>query len=636
MSNLSKIKRQEMLDYISQLKAIHNDDESIIALNNIENALTEKKYGLVWEEHSENVDEMLEHHIPVFEEVEDKKIEVKPDKEFNFLLEGDNLHSLKLLEKTHKGKIDVIYIDPPYNTGAKNWKYNNNYVDKNDTFKHSKFISFLHKRLIIARRLLADTGIIVVTIDDYELENLLMLMNEIFGEDKHLGTVVIKNNPQGRSSTSGFQVSHEYALFYGMKNSVIGRLERTEEQLGRYKEKDEIGPFEWRNFRAQYSQESPSMVYPIFIKKDGSDFRIPQLKWNPDRDAYDCLEEPSSYEFISMPIDNTGRMRTWKWSKETLLRDKEKHTGIRKDTNGNYAVYYKGRLKNPDILPFTLWDKPEYSASTFGANILSSIIGKGKFNYPKSLYAVIDCIQVASANNPQALILDFFSGSGTTGHAVMEMNKLDGGSRKFILCTNNESNICRKVTYPRLQSVIKGYEYEGVKKDILMTIKLSISNLKKMDNIFEKIEKLKREYQNEYEKFSLQSENGELKLIGFKRKNDLVRGIPHNLKYFKTDFINKLNEDKDILSDRLLSHIKEMVELENMCEIDGVNRVLILTEDDLAKWLTSEIKPGASLYLPSYILLSREEENLCQEKNVTLIDVPDYYFLYELREAREL
>lgn len=151
----------------------------------------------------------------MFREIENKKIIGDNTSDFNFILEGDNLHSLKLLKKTHMGKIDVIYIDPPYNTENKNWRYNNDFVDANDGFKHSKFISFLYTRLNIAKNLLSEEGIIIVTIDDYEFHNVKHIMNEMYGEEQYIGNIVIKNNPSGRSTVSRLSVCHEYAMLYG-------------------------------------------------------------------------------------------------------------------------------------------------------------------------------------------------------------------------------------------------------------------------------------------------------------------------------------------------------------------------------------------------------------------------------------
>ncbi len=419
-----------------------------------------KKYGLVWEDKPEEFEKNTRNAFPILKEKGGKFKDIVSDKnlENNILIEGDNYHSLSVLAYTHKGKVDVIYADPPYNTGAKNWVYNNDYVDGNDAFRHSKWLSFMEKRLRLAKSLLTEEGVIVVTIDDYEVATLTLLMNEVFGERNQLGTVVIKNNPQGRSSVSGFQVSHEYALFYSRTpKAKIGRLPRTQEQIDRYKESDLNGPFEWRNFRAQYSTESPKMKYPIFVKKDCSSFRIPKLKWNSENQSYDLLEKPNKSEQISLPIDPSGRERTWKWSIETVESVKDTEMGVRLDKDKNPSVYYKGRMKDEWMLPYTIWDKSDYSASSMGANLLISLIGEKKFDYPKSLYAVMDTILVASESR-EATVLDFFAGSGTTGHAILELNKQDNGSRRFILCTNNENGIAEEVTYERLRRVISGYK----------------------------------------------------------------------------------------------------------------------------------------------------------------------------------
>jgi adenine-specific DNA-methyltransferase len=444
-------KEKELLKRISELEA------------ELKKTKKQKKYGLVWEEKPEQIAEDCGRNVPILR-LKEKKKGVDPLvitdslKDQNILIEGDNYHALSVLNYTHTGRIDAIYIDPPYNTGAKNWVYNNDYVDANDAFRHSKWLSFMNKRLKIAKPLLKDDGIIVVTIDDYEIATLTLLMNEIFGEENYLGTVVIKNNPQGRSSVSGFQVSHEYALFYGKTpKAQIGRLPRSQEQIARYKESDSKGPFEWRNFRAQYSTESLKMKYPIFVKKDCSGFRIPKLKWNLIKQKYDLLEKPNKSEIITSPIDPNGRERTWKWSIETVEFVKGTEMGVRLDKDKNPAVYYKGRMKDEWMLPYTIWDKSDYSASALGANLLTSILGSKKFDYPKSLYALMDSLLVATEKK-DAIILDFFAGSGTTGHAVLELNKHDEGNRKFILCTNNESNICEEVTYERIKKVIKGYK----------------------------------------------------------------------------------------------------------------------------------------------------------------------------------
>jgi adenine-specific DNA-methyltransferase len=181
-TNLSKIRREKMLNIISEIKKNITDEKMLTNLSMIENELTKKKYGLIWEEHEERVDRELETQIPTFEEIKDKEIISNPDEKFNFLLEGDNLHSLYLLEKTHKEKIDVIYIDPPYNTGSKDFIYNDKIIDDEDGYKHSKWLSFMNKRLQMAQRLLSDTGVIFISIDDNEIAQLKLLCDTIFNE----------------------------------------------------------------------------------------------------------------------------------------------------------------------------------------------------------------------------------------------------------------------------------------------------------------------------------------------------------------------------------------------------------------------------------------------------------------------
>ena len=193
MPNLSQLKRQRMLAFLDKIKEDYKtDDEMLIALGEIANALISKKYGLVWEQHEEKVDVAMQTSIPVFEEVLEREISVDPDKPYNFLLEGDNLHSLYLLEKTHKGAIDLIYIDPPYNTGEEDFIYDDNYVDANDSFRHSKWLSFMSVRLNIAKSLLAPHGFIFISIDDKEASQLKMLCDEIFGEGNYEKTDYIQ------------------------------------------------------------------------------------------------------------------------------------------------------------------------------------------------------------------------------------------------------------------------------------------------------------------------------------------------------------------------------------------------------------------------------------------------------------
>lgn len=430
----------------------------------VEKLESRKKYGLIWDEEKvkEQFEKDAENALPVLKEISGKEIADKDtSKPVNILIEGDNYHALSVLNFTHQGKIDVIYIDPPYNTGAKDWKYNNDYVDATDSYRHSKWISFMRKRLSLAKNLLTDEGIICVTIDDYEVARLIMIMEEIFGEENHLGTVVIKNNPSGRSTEKGFSIAHEYALFFAKSEKArIGRLERSEDQIARYKEKDNHGLFEWVNFRKHGSTraESPKMFFPLFLTKDST--RVPNMTWNESKEEWVMQEKPKKGESISYPIDEDGHERRWKWGIERV-KSEIAEMKVGKDRIGNYAVYIKSRMNDEGMLPLTWWDKKEYSATTHGTNLLKTIFSKlNAFSYPKSLYAVIDCLRVM-ANKKNVIILDFFAGSGTTGHAVLQLNHEDKGTRQFILVTNNENNIAEDVTLPRMKKIISGYKLKG-------------------------------------------------------------------------------------------------------------------------------------------------------------------------------
>ena len=222
MANLSQEKRQRMLAFLETIREEHkDDDEVLIALGEIESELNAKKYGLVWERHEEAVDVQMRDNIPVFTECVDKEITTTTGG-VNFLLEGDNLHSLRLLEKTHTGKIDVIYIDPPYNTGNKDFTYDDKFVAIEDGYRHSKWLSFMYERLVIASSLLSGKGVIFIQIDDNEQAPLKLLCDDIFGENNFLG-IIIQNKMNAKNDTTDIQKNHEYILAYRKKTNFISR-----------------------------------------------------------------------------------------------------------------------------------------------------------------------------------------------------------------------------------------------------------------------------------------------------------------------------------------------------------------------------------------------------------------------------
>ncbi len=414
-----------------------------------------KKYGLVWENKTEDVVLQCNESVPILKEVKSRRISSDKSCGENILIEGDNYHSLSVLNYTHKGKIDVIYIDPPYNTGNASWKYNNKIIDSEDDFRHSKFIAFMDKRLRLSRNLLSDDGVIVVAIDDYEMHNVRSLMDEIFGEQNRLGTVVIVHNPRGRNDDKYFATMHEYALFYSKgPNAVIKKFEHTVANLDKeFPQTDETSRYGLVSFMRTGNNSDrstrPNLFYPIYINKQENI----------------SLVKRAGYEEV-WPVNEKGEEKTWRWSKDTLLESTDDI--LIKRTVKGIRLFKKRRPENVGgKKPKTIWYDPKYDSSSHGISLLEKIFGeKNKFPYPKSIHALLDTLQITT--KPNSIVLDYFAGSGTTGHAVLELNKQDGGNRKFILCTNNENNICEEVTYERLKRIIRGYQNgKGEKVDRL-------------------------------------------------------------------------------------------------------------------------------------------------------------------------
>ena len=431
--------------------------------------IKEMKYGLVWHRDipEEKIDtlinpdartpnemfpnEMAGKPFPILKEIKGRELNGDKEKPVNLLIEGDNYHSLAVLNFTHHELIDFIYIDPPYNTGARDWMYNNSYVDIADPFRHSKWLSLIYKRLKLAKSLLKEDGVICVTIDDNELAPLWMLMNEIFDEFSHLGTVVIRNNPKGRMTARKVSLTHEYALFFGKSPlSTIKKLP--------------VAPEEKTH---NYIQDEDETWYlPINLRKQGVDSNATNRKGKLSDRYYPIYFDPKTkqistskkYSVKIFPIDQRGEKRIWRRSKDVIDEMYSSGDLWAKKTNGGYQVYFKFRGGLEGEMPKSIWYDSKFSASEYGTQILDSIMGaRETFQYPKSPHAVKDCI-LAGTDRKDAIVLDFFAGSGTTGHAVLDANNEDGGNRQFILCTNNENNICTDVCYPRLKKVIKGYK----------------------------------------------------------------------------------------------------------------------------------------------------------------------------------
>ena len=557
MANLSQQKRERMLAFLNKVKEEHkDDDETLIALDEIENELNSKKYGLVWEKHEEEVDRMMQDNIPVFTEVKDRKIKTADENAYNFLLEGDNLHSLKLLEKTHAGKIDVIYIDPPYNTGSKDFTYNDVLVDENDGYRHSKWLSFMSERLQYAKKLLTDSGMIMISINDIELYSLKLLCDSIYGESNLLANMIWQSTP-GSNTGLDIKTVTEYVLCYAKNKMKCTTASRPIEDDQKYK------------FRDDYVEKRGKYLLNKLDRRMTGQHYSESLNY--------AIKTPDGRLVFPGGEEEKQKHWNWRWSESKVTWGiKNNFIEFKQSKNGKWAIYFKQYIKvnnNDELiersLPYQNLIKDLNGAnSARGTQEIMSIFDKKAFDYPKPLNVIKYLLQIHA--NQNATVLDFFAGSGTTAHAVLELNKEDGGNRKFILCTNNENNICEEVTYERIKRVIHGYAD--------------------------------------------------------------VEGIPVNLKYFKTDFISK---DADDVSEELLSHIKEMVELENGITLDNKHYLIVLSDeqaDELAKsWANYE--DVKAIYVSRNVLFTSEQDALFS--NVEIHIIPDYYFEYELKEVGE-
>ena len=610
MPNLSQIKRKRMLEFLNKIREEHTDDESIIALNEIETELTNKKYGLVWEEHEEQVDIEMLTKVPVFTEVIDREIVSDETLNYNFLLEGDNLHSLKLLEKTHRGMIDLIYIDPPYNTKEKDFIYDDTYVGEDDTFRHSKWISFMSERLKIARTLLSSNGVIFIQINDIEVAQLKMLCDSIFGEENFLNIISVNMKNIAGASGGGedkrFKKNCEYILVY-TKNYLFlplfnGPYVYTEmsELIQQYIDEGKS----WK-YTTVLIDEGEKVYHGSTVDGDGNEIKVyirknvitMSINQIAKRDGITTKEAYQKYGiniFRTTNAQSSIRTRIIEYRKEHGIEDSilsieyvpktGKNKGnvyeqFYKDTECNLFVWLrdtseviKGELYKKN-LQGTYWDM------TAGTKNLTKE-GNVEFSKGKKPVALIQQI-ISIYPSKNATVLDFFAGSGTTGHAVIAQNVKDKGNRKFILCTNNESDICTDKTYPRLSNVIRGYTTDKGK-------------------VFEQ---------------------------------NLA-----NLKYYKTDFIPKISEDLEYsLSDELLKHIKEMVQLEYAVKLDGTNYVLVMTDEEADNIIADKDKLSSckALYVSSSVLLTGEQHKEIDDRGIMIYIIPDYYFETELLEVGE-
>lgn len=605
MANLSQQKRQRMLAFLQTLRDEHKDDDGVlIALGEIESELNAKKYGLVWEQHEEAVDVQMRTHIPVFTEDSDREITAVPGGAYNFLLEGDNLHSLRLLEKTHEASIDVIYIDPPYNTGIEDFIYDDKYVNSDDGFMHSKWLSFMGERLRIARTLLSEQGAIFIQISDNEVAQLKMLCDEIFGEENFLNIISVNMKNIAGASGGGedkrFKKNCEYILVYAKNYDLLPVFNGAYdyEEIAALVERYRNEGISWKYTSALVDPGKKEYVAST-VDGDGNEIKIYKrigytIKSIGSIMRDENITEAEAYSRYAHCLFQTAMPQS---SIRPRVMQKMQEVGIDSDlhsieyvpkTGRNrgqlYEQFYKG--ENFRLFAWLRDVSEEIDGKLYKKNLqgtywdfvgeTKNLSKEGNVEFPngkKPIKLIRRILELFPRKD--ITVLDFFAGSGSTGHAVISLNQDDGGTRSFILCTNNESNICEEITYVRLSNVIRGYTTKNGKQ---------------------------------------------------------VSGIPANLKYYRTDFVSK---DEEYLSEALMEHIAEMIQLEHGVKLNGRNYIMVLDDDEAdalaAHW--REYPDVKALYVSRNVLFTTEQNMMFRDVEIHII--PDYYFNFELREVGE-
>lgn len=568
--------KNDLINKIKKLDGI-NDDERAYLINLVN---TKKKYGLVWEDKPEDVEEQLRTHLPVLKEVVEKRILSKdlPKAEIitpkakeatlfdndeitvesnssplersgearlpseveapnHILIEGDNLHALTALTFTHEGQIDVMYFDPPYNTGNKDFKYNDSFVDKEDSYRHSKWLSFMHKRLEIAKRLLSEKGVVFISIDDYEQATLKLLCDEIFSEMNFVGNIIWQRAFSPINLKKTISQNHDFILIYckqDFNTFELNKLPRTENANNRYKNPDNDPRGPWTSSDLTVGPVIEEKLYKI-TTPSGSEYYPPKGRcWVVSENRY-----------------------------KELLGDNQIWFG----ENGNNMPRRKKFLTEvrDGVVAMSLWTYQEVGHTQDAKKELKEILHENEkpFETVKPIKLIDRIFKLTTDNKKPYKILDFFAGSGTTLHATLQLNAEDGGNRQCILVTNNENNICEEVTYERNKRVIQGYtNAKGVWVDGLTN-----NNLR-----YYKTDFVSRQpnLKNKRELTRLATELLCIKEDCYTPNNDLI--TDKNIRIFENDKIVLVVIYDDTIIDKAVELIKTLIK---NTEIDFLKKIKV-------------------------------------------------------------
>lgn len=460
----------------------------------IEKLEGKKKYGLVWDEERvpEKVVTDCQDKLPVLTEVKSKEIIIDQNEPTHILIEGDNYHALSVLNYTHKGKIDLIYIDPPYNTGNKDFIYNDKYVEREDSWRHSKWISFMNKRLELAKELLTEKGVIFISIDDNEQSQLKLLCDGVFGEDNFIGNICWFKKRKGSFLSNNLVSLTEYILAYKKGSGV--------KLFGGETDNSESQPIVKR------TNSVKTLIFPAnFVKTKLKDGVYKAGKYGTGTTST-VLKRDIKVEnkIVTTEIELEA---PFTWTQSFLESEIENGTEVLINTNNLQPRVIRRNNNSFKAMPSFI-DGREISATNEDAyEMLKNIFKVDRpFSYSKPVNLIKRLINSVSYFKDDLIVLDFFAGSGTTAHAVLDINAIENKNLKYILCTSNENNngdgkIADDVCYPRIKAVMQGYE----------TL-----------------------------------------------KGDKIEGLGNNLKYFKTSFVAN-NRNKDQLKIDITKRCTEML-----------------------------------------------------------------------------